>query len=102
MEEFNVSYWLDLLWRRRAIALEVGAAVFGLAVLITFLCPPTYRSTAKILVQSNRAQYLVSPELQGSNTTNQALGVQPITQADLNSEAELLSSVYLVREALAG
>jgi uncharacterized protein involved in exopolysaccharide biosynthesis len=102
MQERNFSYWVDLLVRRRVIALEVGAAVFGVVVLITFLWPPTYRSSAKILVQSNRAQYLVSPELQGSAGAGQPPGVQPITQADLNSEAELLTSVYLVRQALTG
>ena len=102
MQERNFSYWADLLVRRRIIALEVGCAVFGLVVLITLLCPPTYNSSAKILVQSNRAQYLVSPELQGSAGSNPALGVQPITESDLNSEAELVTSVYLVREALAG
>jgi uncharacterized protein involved in exopolysaccharide biosynthesis len=102
MQERNFGYWVDLLVRRRVIALEVGAAVFGLITLITFLCPPTYRSSAKILVQSNRAQYLVSPQLQSSAAGNTALGLQPITQADLNSEAELLTSVDLVREALAG
>jgi uncharacterized protein involved in exopolysaccharide biosynthesis len=102
MQERNFGYWVDLLVRRRVIALEVGAAVFVLVALITFLYPPTYRSTAKLLVQSNRAQYLVSPELQGSAAGNQRMAIQPITQEDLNSEAELLTSVYLVKEALAG
>ncbi len=102
MQERNFSYWVDLVVRRRAIALEVGIAVFGLVALITLLWPPTYRSSAKILVQSNRAEYLVSPELQSSAAGNQVLGVQPITQNDLNSEAELLTSVYMVREALSG
>src|SRR5438105_2763656 len=101
MRERNFSYWADLLVRRRTIALEVGIAVFGLVALVTLLCPPTYRSSAKILVQSNRAQYMVSSELQ-STGGNQVLGVQPITQSDLNSEAELLTSVYMVKEALAG
>ncbi|MBV8772853.1 MAG: hypothetical protein JO166_11085 [Deltaproteobacteria bacterium] len=101
MQERNFSYWADLLVRRRTIALEVGIAVFGLVALVTLLCPPTYRSSAKILVQSNRAQYLVSPELQTASG-NQVLGVQPITQTDLNSEAELLTSVYMVKDALAG
>jgi polysaccharide biosynthesis protein PslE len=101
MQERNLGYWTDLLVRRRTIALEVGMAIFGLVALVTLLCPPTYRSSAKILVQSNRAQYLISPELQPT-AGNQILGVQPITQSDLNSEAELLTSVYMVKEALAG
>lgn len=102
MQERNLSYWVDLILRRRVIALEVGGAVFGLVVLITMIYPPTYRSTAKILVQSNRAQYLVSPELQSTPGGSQPLAVQPISQADLNSEAELLTSVYLAKEAVAG
>jgi uncharacterized protein involved in exopolysaccharide biosynthesis len=102
MPERNLSDWIDLLVRRRVIALEVGVAVLGLFILITLMWPPTYCSTAKILVQSNRAQYLVSPDLQASAGGNRALGIQPITQEDLNSEAQLLTSLYLVREALAG
>src|SRR5579883_3477768 len=102
MQERNLAYWLDLLIRRRTIALEVGTAVFGLIALVTLLCPPTYRSTAKILVQSNRAEYLVSPQLQTSAGETQIMGVQPVSQADLNSEAELLTSVYMVKQALSG
>jgi polysaccharide biosynthesis protein PslE len=102
MQERNFSYWLDLIVRRRIIALEAAGAVFGLVVLVTMICPPTYRSSAKILVQSNRAQYLVSPALQSNPGASQPLSVQPISQADLNSEAELLTSVYLAKEAVAG
>jgi uncharacterized protein involved in exopolysaccharide biosynthesis len=102
MQERNFSYWVDLILRRRIIALEVAGTVFGLVVLVTMIYPPTYRSSAKILVQSNRAQYLVSPELQSSPGGSEPLGVQPIGQADLNSEAELLTSVYLAKEAVAG
>jgi uncharacterized protein involved in exopolysaccharide biosynthesis len=102
MYDRNLSYWLDLILRRRMIAIEAGGAVLGLIVLVTLLCPPTYRSTAKILVQDNRAQYLVSPELQGDASARQAVVAQPITQADLNSEAELLTSTYLVKGALTG
>jgi uncharacterized protein involved in exopolysaccharide biosynthesis len=102
MQERNLGYWIDLLIRRRAIALEVATAVFGLVALVTLLCPPTYRSTAKVLIQSNRAEYLISPQLQTSASGTPVMGVQPISQADLNSEAELLTSVYMVKQALAG
>jgi uncharacterized protein involved in exopolysaccharide biosynthesis len=102
MPERNLSDWIDLLVRRRVIALEVAGAVLGLFIMVTLMWPPTYCSTAKILVQSNRAQYLVSPDLQASTGGSQALGIQPVTQEDLNSEAELLTSLYLVSEALAG
>ncbi len=102
MQERNFSYWVDLFLRRRIIALEAGGAVFGLIVLLTLVCPPTYRSTAKILVQDNREQYLVSPELQTDGQARQGVAVQPVSQADLNSEGELLTSIYLIKAALAG
>ena len=101
MHRRDLQYWLELLARRRSIALQVGCAVFGLIVLGTLLWPPVYRSTAKILVQDNRAEYLVSPDLQ-DGSQKQAVVANPITQADLNSEIELLTSTYLVKEALNG
>jgi uncharacterized protein involved in exopolysaccharide biosynthesis len=102
MQGRDLQYWLELLIRRRSIALQVGAAVFGLILLGTLLWPPVYQSTAKILVQDNRAQYLVSPDLQGSSAEKQAIVANPITQADLNSEIELLTSTYLIKDALSG
>lgn len=99
----DLNYWIDLIVRRRNIALEVGAAVFGLVLVATMLWPPVYQSTAKILVQDNRAQYLVSPDLQGNSQDKQAIvAPQPVTQADLNSEVELLTSTYLIKQALEG
>ena len=47
MQGRDFAYWVDLLARRRTIAAEAGGAVLGLIVLLTLLCPPTYRSTAK-------------------------------------------------------
>lgn len=102
MQGRDLQYWLELLIRRRSIALQVGAAVFGLVLLGTLLWPPVYRSTAKILVQDNRAQYLVSSDLQDGAAEKQAVVANPITQADLNSEIELLTSTYLIEEALGG
>lgn len=102
MQERTLQYWLELLIRRRSIALQVGASVFGLILLGTLLWPPVYRSTAKILVQDDRAQYLVSPDLQGNTAEKQAIVAHPVTQTDLNSEIELLTSTYLIKQALNG
>jgi uncharacterized protein involved in exopolysaccharide biosynthesis len=93
-------YWTELAIRRRRTVLEVGAAAFCLILLGTLLWPPVYRSTAKILVQDSRAQYLVSSDLQ-PNTDRTALSLKPVSEEDLNSEVELLTSDYLVNQAIA-
>jgi len=102
MQGRDIQYWFELLVRRRSIALQVGGAVFGLILLGTLLWPPIYQSTAKILVQDNRAQYLVSSDLQDDAAQKQAVVANPITQNDLNSEIELLTSTYLIKSALSG
>jgi hypothetical protein len=55
-----------------------------------------------VLVQDNRAQLLVSPDLQGSTPQNSAAVNNPVQEQDLNSERELITSLYLVRLALDG
>ena len=69
--------------------------------MATLLWPPVYQSKAKILVQDNRAQYLVSPDLQDSLTQKAAAVVNPVSEEDLNSEVELLTSTYLIKQAIA-
>jgi tyrosine-protein kinase Etk/Wzc len=98
----DVDYWADLLVRRRTIALETAAVVFGLIAIGTLLWPPTYQSSAEILVQDKRAQYLVSPDLQEDTMAKQAVVARPVTQEDLNSEVELLTSNYLIKQAIDG
>jgi uncharacterized protein involved in exopolysaccharide biosynthesis len=101
MHERDLNYWIELIVRRRSTVLQIGAALFGLVLLGTLLWPPVYRSTAKILVQDNRAQYLVSSDLEASTPTRAAVMVKPVSQEDLNSEVELLTSTYLIKQALA-
>ena len=101
MHERDLGYWTDLLVRRRTIALQVAVAVFGLVLIGTMLWPPAYESTAKILVQDQREQYLVSPDLQEDPMAKQAVAAQPVTEEELNSELELLTSTHLIKLALA-
>jgi len=79
-----------------------GGLVFGVVALGTLLWPPLYSSNCQVLVQDNRAQLLVSPELQGNNPQNSAAVNNPVQEQDLNSERELITSLYLVRLALEG
>lgn len=98
----DLNYWIELLARRRLIILEVAGTVFGVVLLITVLWPPVYASRAEILVQRNRAQLLVSPDLAESSQAKQEIVSTPVSEEELNSERELLSSPYLVRKAIEG
>lgn len=101
MANHYVDYWLDLVYRRRVTLLVVVGVVMTLVVLVTLVWPPVYKSHAEILVQDNRAQLLVSPGLQTSSPQNPAVVANPVSQQDLNSEVQLLTSPYLVRRAIA-
>jgi len=102
MKQHGSSFWLELVWRRRAVALWAGAAVFGVILLGTLLYPPLYESTAQILVQSNRVHYVVSPALQSASDPNApVVNDRAVTEQDLNSEIELLTQPRLVQQALA-
>jgi uncharacterized protein involved in exopolysaccharide biosynthesis len=93
--------WVEQVFRRRVLALRVGLIVFGVIALGSLLWPPTYESVSEILVQSNRAQLVVSPGLK-EDAANQAAQTVPVAEQDLNSEVEMLTSPYLIKEALAG
>ncbi len=79
---------------------ETAAVVLGLVVLGTFLWPPIYESNAEILVQDSRAQLLVSPDIQGNSPDKSAVVVNPVSEEDLNSERELITSLFLVKQAV--
>ena len=66
----NYRDWIDIAWRRRRIATIAGLMVFGVVAVGTVLWPPQYSSNCQVLVQDNRAQLLVSPDLQGNAPPN--------------------------------
>jgi uncharacterized protein involved in exopolysaccharide biosynthesis len=98
----TVEFWVEMLCRRWVMALQVGLVAFGIVALGSLAVPPTYHSAAKVLVQSNRAQLLVSPGLQEDSPSQPSAMANPVTEEDLNSETELLGSPYLIRQALTG
>src|SRR5579859_4964791 len=102
MTASKINYSVELLFRRKAVFFETAGIVLIVVVLATFLWPPVYESNAKIMVQDNRAQLLVSPDLQRESTQNPAIITNPVSEADLNSEVELLTSSYLVGQAVSG
>jgi len=99
MYKQTLEFWVEAICRRWMIVLQVAAVAFGVVALGSILWPPTYQSAAKILVQSNRGQLLVSPELQ-PNLPSPAGQVAQVSEQELNSEVELLTSRYLIEQAL--
>ena len=93
--------WVEQIFRRRTLALRVGLLVFGVIAVGSLLWAPSYESVSEILVQSNRAQLLVSPGLK-EDAANQATQTVPVGEQDLNSEVELLTSPIMIQQALAG
>jgi hypothetical protein len=102
MHTRDLTYWTEMIFRRRITVLEVCAVVFGLVVLGTVMWPPVYQGTAKIFVRDNRAELLVSPGLAANTQQNPAVVSNPVNEEDLNSEMELLTSTYIIKRAIEG
>ena len=100
MLPINYRDYVELIYRRRRTALIAGLTVFGVVAVGTLLWPPVYSSNCQVLVQDNRAQLLVSPDLQVNAPQNSGSVSNPVSEQDLNSERELITSLYLVRLAL--
>jgi uncharacterized protein involved in exopolysaccharide biosynthesis len=102
MNGFSLDQLVQFALRRRVIMTEVAVAILAAVAVATFVWPPSYKSTADILIQDNRAQLLVSPALENNSPNQPAVVTNAVTEEDLNSERELISSDYLVQEALEG
>src|SRR3984957_13395653 len=101
MNNEALMQWVEQIFRRRTLALRVGLLVFGVIAAGSLLWGPSYESVSGILVQSNSAPLLVSPGLK-EDAANQATQTVPVGEQDLNSEVELLTSPFLIQQALAG
>ncbi len=100
MRNETLQFWVELPFRRQTIFLQVAGIVLGLVLIGTLVWPPVYRSTSKILVQDNRAQLLISPGLQENLSSQPTVVSSPVSEQDLNSEVELLTSDFLIEQAL--
>jgi len=100
MKTLSINYFLEVFFRRKKTFVEVAAIVLAIAILGTALWPASYKSTGQILVQDNRAELLVSPNIQNGMTKDAAVIANPVSQEDLNSELELLTSLQLIRAAV--
>ncbi|MCC6849204.1 MAG: hypothetical protein IT294_11945 [Deltaproteobacteria bacterium] len=90
--------WRELvaiLHRRRRFIAQIFVAGFLTVALGVSTQKPAYRAFATLMVTSDRAQVVVSPDA-GTRPT-----VENVTEQDMNSEVALISSESLVREVLA-
>ena len=93
--------WIDLVYRRRKVAIGAGLIIFGIIAVGTMVWPPLYESSCQIVVQDNRAQLLVSPGLEQNTQQSPSAVANPVSEQDLNSERELITSLYLVKLVVA-
>jgi len=83
-----------VLHRRRTFILQVFLGCLITVAVCLWLQGPTYRAAATLMVTSDRAQVVVSPDADTRPT------VERVTEQDMNSEAALIRSESLVREVL--
>lgn len=90
--------WRELvaiLHRRRRFIAQIFLAGFVTVAIGVSTQKPVYRAFATLMVTSDRAQVVVSPDA-GTRPT-----VENVTEQDMNSEVALIYSESLVREVLA-
>lgn len=81
-ETINHTDFLGALIRRRTAIMFIAAGLFVLSALVAFLWPPTYRSTATILIEEQE----IPPDLVRSTITTFALQrIQTIAQRVMSS-----------------
>ena len=80
--------------RRRSLMLTVFLAVFVVILVVGLLLPPKYSSSMKILVRSAPTDMVSTPQRADGVT----LGT--VSEAEVNSEVELLTSYDLLRAAV--
>ena len=83
-----------VLHRRRKFILQIFVGGFVTVAFGVWMQAPVYRASATLMVTSDRAQIVVSPDANTRPT------VERVTEQDLNSEAALIRSEALIRDVL--
>lgn len=82
-------------FRRRRLILGVFLGIFTATLLVIVLLPKQYEAHMKILVRHERAEPVVSPERESP-----AQWPIPVSEAELQSEAEFIKSTDLLRKVV--
>ena len=86
---------LQVGFRRKKLLLIVFGVLATLALVYAFVLPPKYEAETKILVKRDRMDPLVTPS--GNMPTMMR---EPVTEEELNSEAEILLSNDALRRVV--
>ena len=86
---------VEAVFRHLKLFLVVAGAVFALALCWVFLTPRKYESEASILVQNARSNVLITA---GNNDAPTEM--REVTEEQLNSEVEVLTSKDLLDEVV--
>lgn len=86
----------SVIFRRKELLSILFFATIGVALCLAFFLPNQYESSAKLLVQRARADALISPE----RTVNYQPPSEQVSEADLDSELELLRTHDILRKVV--
>ncbi|MBI3950775.1 MAG: GumC family protein [Acidobacteria bacterium] len=92
----SFRYILTILFARRALILTITSLVFIIAVFGSFLIPPTYESTVKILLRRERTEPVVSSEAEPAQPYVSA----EVSETEMNSEIELLTGRLILEKVV--
>lgn len=83
-----------VLFRRKAAILVFYASVILGATLFCFFWPPTYEAGVRFLVKHDREEPIISSDRESVRTISR----QVVTEADLNTEMEILQSQTVLEQ----
>lgn len=84
-----------IIYRRRMLAIGLFAGIFFVVAAVTMLMPSIYAAKAKLMLKKERVNNVVSA---GDDAAGDAK--PQLTEEVLNSEIEILTSSYLLREVI--
>ena len=87
MSGFDLKYYLSVFWRRFPYFLVIAAFISAIGLTVAFILPPSYRSTARLLVESAQ----IPGDLAQSTVPVNAVEQIEIIQQRLMTRANLLS-----------
>jgi len=93
--ELSLFVLVEALFRHLKLFLVVAGAIFGLALCWIFATPRKYESHASILVQNARSNVLIT-----AGNTSGPTELKDITEEELNSELEVLTSRDMLDEVV--
>ncbi len=80
--------------RRRWVMMIVFLAVFVVSMLVSLMLPPRFSSSMKILIRTAPSDLVAAPERADNGTLGR------VSEAEVNSEVELLTSYGLIRSVV--